>query len=154
MNYSIINKKKIIKSSFSFGGKNKFLKKKTFDISIITVVKNDEKKIQKTIKSVLKQKIKNLEYIIIEGNSSDNTLKKIKQFNNKIDLWISAKDQNLWDAINKGIALSSGKIIGVLNSGDCFYKNSLNIILYYFNNFKIDYLFGSVKKDRIYKNFY
>ena len=70
--------------------------------SIITVVKNDEKNIQKTIVSVLNQKFKNFEYIIIDGNSNDSTVSIINQYKHKIDLLISEDDDGLYFAMNKG----------------------------------------------------
>ena len=119
---------------------------KNFKISIITAVKNDENNIEKTIKSVVNQSYKNYEHIIIDGKSSDKTVKRIKKYKH-IKL-ISQKDKNLWDAINKGIKISKGQIIGILNSNDIFYKNALKIVNKYFNENKIDFLFGAVKKDR------
>ena len=70
----------------------KYKKKKEPLFSIITVVLNNEKYIEKTIKSVISQKIKNFEYIIVDGGSSDSTLKIIKKYEKKIDFWISEKD--------------------------------------------------------------
>ena len=118
------------------------LKMKKNNITIITPVKNDEKKIRKTIKSVLRQSYRKFEYIIVDGNSEDSTLKIIKEFNNKLR-YFSRKDKNLWDAINFGIKKSSGEIICILNSKDVFNKNTLSISNKYFNNFYIDYLFGN-----------
>jgi len=134
-------------------GKFKRNKKNSSLISIITVVKDDEKNISKTIKSVLDQNFKNFEYIIVDGNSSDETLKKIKKFQNKIDLWISHKDKNLWQALNMGIKYARGDIIGILNSKDFFYANGLKIVNNYFQKFKIDFLFGAVKKKKIWYKF-
>ena len=90
-------------------------------ITIITPVKNDEKNIEKTIKSVLDQSYKNFEYIIIDGKSNDRTLKIVKKFRNKLK-YFSKKDKNLWDAINYGIKKSSGDVICILNSNDVFIK--------------------------------
>jgi len=122
-------------------------------ITIITVVKNDNKKITRTIKSILNQNYKNVEYIVIDGGSTDGTLNKINKYRDKIDIIITGKDKNLWDAMNKGIKLSTGNIIGILNSGDYFYKNAFNIVTKYFKDNKIDFLFGSVKKKRVYSGF-
>lgn len=119
-------------------------------ISIITVSFNSEKYIEQTIKSVLDQSYKNIEYIIIDGGSSDQTVKIIKKYNNKIDYWVSEKDSGLWNAMNKGINLSKGSIIGIINSDDYYYKNALQTIANYFNkNPDIDFVFGSVKKYKI-----
>ena len=119
-------------------------------ITIITVVKNDKKNILKTIRSVLKQSFNKFEYIIVDGKSNDGTLDILKKNKNKIDLLISKKDKNLWEAMNRGILQSKGEIIGVINSGDIFYKNTLKIVNKYFKDKKkLDFLFGPVKKDRI-----
>jgi glycosyltransferase involved in cell wall biosynthesis len=116
-------------------------------ITIITPVKDDEKNIEKTIRSVLNQSYKNYEHIIVDGNSKDSTLRIIKKFKGKIKFF-SQKDKNLWDAINFGIKKSSGEVIGILNSNDVFFKNALSLVNNYFDKFNIDYLFGAVKKNR------
>ena len=121
-------------------------------ITIITPVKNDEKNIEKTIRSVLDQSYKNFEYIVVDGKSNDGTLKIIKKFRNKLK-YFSKKDKNLWDAINYGIKKSSGEVICILNSNDFFYKNTLKVANRYFNDFKLDYLFGAIKKNRIFYKF-
>ena len=118
-------------------------------ISIITVVKNDEKKILKTLNSVIGQSIKDFEYIVIDGKSNDKTLKILKDKKKNIDLLISQQDKNLWEAMNKGIMISKGKIIGFVNSGDVLNKNTLKKVKNYFSKENIHYLFGPVKKDRI-----
>ncbi len=92
-----------------------------YKISIITVSFNSEKTIKDTIESVLNQKYENIEYIIVDGASKDNTLNIISNYENKISKLISEKDAGIYDAINKGIRLSTGKIIGILNSDDIFY---------------------------------
>ena len=122
---------------------------KKYKITIITPVKNDEKNIEKTIRSVLDQSYKNFEYIVVDGKSNDGTLKIIKKFRNKLK-YFSKKDKNLWDAINYGIKKSSGEVICILNSNDFFYKNTLKIANRYFNDFKLDYLFGAIRKDRVF----
>ena len=85
-------------------------------ISVITVVLNNQKYLTKSINSVLKQSYKNFELIIIDGGSTDGTLEILRKNNNKIDFWISEKDKGLYDAMNKGIRLSRGSIISILNS--------------------------------------
>ena len=122
-------------------------KHKTPLISIITVVKNNEKFLEKTILSVLNQNYKNIEYILIDGGSIDNTLKIIKKYINKIDYVISQKDKGLYDAINKGLSLSSGELIGIVNSDDLLTKNSLKILHKYYQTYPLcDFFFGTVKK--------
>ena len=95
-------------------------------VSIITVVYNNEQTIKDAIESVLSQTYKNIEYIIIDGASTDGTVDIIKNYDDKITKFISEKDNGLYDAMNKGIRLATGDIVGILNSDD-FYASS-NII--------------------------
>ena len=81
-------------------------------VSIITVCYNAEKYIKDTIESVLEQDYPNIEYIIIDGASTDKTLKIIQNYNDSIDCLISEKDKGIYDAMNKGIKISTGDIIG------------------------------------------
>ena len=87
-------------------------------ITIITVCVNAEKTIKDTIESVLKQSYKDFEYIIVDGKSSDDTLKIISKYDDKRIRLISEKDKGLYDAMNKGIKLATGDIIGTINSDD------------------------------------
>ena len=123
-------------------------KKKIYpEFSIITVVLNNEKYIEETIKSVINQNYKNFEYIIIDGKSTDNTLKIIKKYKDKINKFISEKDKGIYDAFNKGISLANGRFICIVNSDDILKPNALSIIHRYINKYpKIDFIFGSVKK--------
>ena len=116
-------------------------------LSIITVVKNDEKNIQKTIKSVLNQKNLRYEYIIIDGISKDKTLKKIQKYKKKIHKIISENDKGIYDAMNKGIKIAKGDIIVFCNSGDFFYKNSLSKVMNLFNKYNYDFVFGTVLRN-------
>jgi len=118
-------------------------------ISIITVVKNAENTIEKCIKSVLNQNYKNIQYIIIDGNSTDNTRKIIDKYKNKISLIICENDNGIWDAMNKGIKLAEGEILGFINADDIYYENSLKIVNKYFVEENIDFLFGTVKKYKL-----
>ncbi|MCB0410170.1 MAG: glycosyltransferase [Flavobacteriales bacterium] len=95
-------------------------------VSIITVCYNSSKTIEDTIQSVIKQTYYNIEYIIVDGLSTDNTLEIVNQYKDKITKIVSEKDNGLYDAINKGIGLASGDIIANLNSDD-FYIDS-NVI--------------------------
>ena len=100
-----------------------------FKFSIITVVKDDEKNILRTLNSVLIQrKNVDLEYIVINGDSSDNTLQIIKKLNNDIDKIISEPDNGIYDAMNKGIKLATGNIIAFCNSGDELKDKGLHYI--------------------------
>ncbi len=124
-------------------------------ISIVTVVLNAEKTIERTIKSVINQSYKNFELIIVDGGSTDGTIDIIKKYNSKISYWESKKDKGIYDAMNKGIKKCSGNIIGILNSDDYYLKNALKIVNRYFAELKdIEFLFGAVKKDRVMSGFY
>lgn len=98
-------------------------------VSIITVCYNSEKSIKKTIKSVLNQTYDNIEYIIIDGGSTDNTLSIIDDFNNSNIKLVSEKDNGIYDAMNKGINIASGEIIGIINSDDWYEMNSIEIVV-------------------------
>jgi glycosyltransferase involved in cell wall biosynthesis len=89
-------------------------------VSIITVTKNSEKFIEKTIKSTLSQSYTNIEYLIIDGLSNDGTNDIIKKYKAEIDYWVSESDRSMYDAINKGIRKSKGDIIAILNSDDYY----------------------------------
>jgi glycosyltransferase involved in cell wall biosynthesis len=89
-------------------------------ISIITVCFNSSKTIEKTFQSIKNQSYQNIEYIVVDGGSSDDTLKIIKNYNSCISNYISESDKGLYDALNKGIALATGDVIGILNSDDIF----------------------------------
>ena len=92
-------------------------------ISIITVCFNSSKTIERTFISVKNQTYKNIEYIVVDGNSSDNTVQIIKNYKKVISKSISENDKGLYDAMNKGIKMASGDIIGILNSDDIFADN-------------------------------
>jgi glycosyltransferase involved in cell wall biosynthesis len=116
-------------------------------ISIITVTYNGEKHIEETFKSVFGQTYKNFEYIVIDGGSSDQTLKLIRKYEDKIDYWLSEKDLGIYDAFNKGMQLCQGDYLGFINSDDVYEANTLETLLKYINkNQDADFIFGSVKK--------
>ena len=94
-------------------------------ISIITVCFNSVETIEETICSVITQSYSNFEYIIIDGGSSDGTLDILLKYKKYITKIIVEKDNGIYDAINKGILLSTGDIIGCLNSDDSFTNNSI-----------------------------
>ena len=89
-------------------------------ISIITVVWNNKKTIKDAIDSVLNQTYKDIEYIIVDGASSDGTVEVVKSYGDKITKFVSEKDNGLYDAMNKGIALTTGNVVGILNSDDFY----------------------------------
>ena len=97
-------------------------------ISIVTPSYNCKALIAQTIDSVLNQHYPNLEYIIIDGNSTDGTQEVIKQYSNSLSYWHSQKDQGQYDAINQGFTKSTGEIMGWLNADDMLLPNSLFVI--------------------------
>lgn len=94
-------------------------------VSIITVCYNSAKTIEDTIQSVINQTYDNIEYIIVDGLSTDNTLEIVNKYKEKITKVISEKDAGLYDAINKGIGLATGEIIANLNSDDFYIDNNV-----------------------------
>ena len=89
-------------------------------ISIVTVSYNSAKTIETTFMSVLQQTYSNIEYIVIDGGSTDNTLKIAKKYSEIITVLVSEQDNGLYDAMNKGISLATGDVIGLINSDDLF----------------------------------
>lgn len=104
-------------------------------ISIITVVYNGEKYLEKTINSIQEQTYQNIEYIIVDGGSSDRTLEIAKNYEDFIDILVSEKDNGIYDAMNKGIVMASGDYIGFLNADDWYETNALESI---FSSTKFD----------------
>lgn len=98
-------------------------------VSIITVVFNGEKFLEEAIKSVLSQDYTNIEYLIIDGGSTDGTIDIIKKYNIAIDYWVSKPDQGIYDAMNQGIRLARGKLIGILNSDDWYESNTVSKVV-------------------------
>jgi len=98
-------------------------------VSIITPVRNGEAQLEEAIRSVLFQDYENIEYIIIDGNSTDGTLDIIKKYKDRIDYWISEPDNGLYDAMNKGIDLAKGDLIGILNDDDYYLPDTVRKIV-------------------------
>jgi len=110
----------------------------SINISIITVSKNSEKYLQETISSVASQTYKNIEYIIIDGASIDNSINIIKANEQNISYWVSEQDSGMYDAINKGLKLATGEYILILNSDDTLA-----------NNFVIENLSSEIEKENL-----
>ena len=116
-------------------------------ISIITVCLNAEKTIEETILSVVNQSYPNIEYIVIDGDSNDQTKNIIEKYKDKIHHYISKKDEGLYFAFNKGIDLVTGEMFGFVNADDILMPNAIDTLVKYYNsNSDIDFIFGSVKK--------
>lgn len=123
----------VLSESFSRENRKKTAKNEMPLVSVITVVFNREKEIEKTIKSVISQSYENIEYIIIDGNSTDNTLSVIKKYSNRINYYASANDQGIYQAMNRGVKLAQGDYISLINAGDCMDSNfvelSINLLI-------------------------
>ena len=127
---------------------------KNYKISIITVTKNSEKFLLQNILSVKSQKYRNFEHIIVDGNSKDMTIKIINSHKKSVKFIKNPKDKGLYHAMNVGIKKSSGDIIGILNSDDIYFKNTLKIVNDYFNKYRdLDFLFGSVYKHKLFSGY-
>lgn len=103
-------------------------------ISVITVCYNSKNTIERTFKSVLNQTYKNIEYIVVDGKSTDGTLEIIKKYEgifeqqNIIFKWISESDKGIYDAMNKGVNLATGELVGIINSDDHYEELALEVI--------------------------
>ena len=118
-------------------------------ISIITVVKNSASTIEKCIESVVNQNYDKIEYIIIDGKSNDGTIDILEKYKKKINKIVIDSDKGIWDAMNKGVEIAKGDIVGFLNADDFYNPDALSLVNDYFINNKIDFLFGSVKKYKL-----
>lgn len=98
-------------------------------VSVITIVYNGAAGIERTIKSVLGQGYKNLEYIIVDGGSTDGTIDIVKKYEDKIARWVSEKDRGISDAMNKGIALATGDIVGMIHADDWYEDGAIKAVV-------------------------
>jgi glycosyltransferase involved in cell wall biosynthesis len=115
-------------------------------ISIITVSYNSIRTISDTINSVISQTYPNIEYIIIDGASTEGTVELIKSFGNKISKFKSEPDNGIYNAINKGIKLAEGDIVGIINSDDFFCSNNIiQKVADAFNDVETDAIYGDVQ---------
>lgn len=89
-------------------------------MSIITVVYNGAATLERTIQSVLGQTYDNIEYIIVDGGSSDGTLDLVRRYGDRLDLWVSERDKGIYDAMNKGVALATGDWVALINADDWY----------------------------------
>jgi glycosyltransferase involved in cell wall biosynthesis len=116
-------------------------------VSIITITYNSSKTLDETVRSVLEQSYDNIEYIIIDGQSVDTTLEIIKSYGDTISKYISEKDNGIYDAMNKGVSIAKGDIIGFINSDDKLNSNDcVSEIVKVFQVYKCDVAYG----DKIY----
>lgn len=112
-------------------------------VSIITTCFNRERTIAQAIESVLSQDYPNIEYIIVDGASTDNSLQVINKYKNRIAKIISEPDHGMYEGINKGIKLATGDIVGLLHSDDFLFSTDIiSRIVKHFNETKSDFVYG------------
>jgi glycosyltransferase involved in cell wall biosynthesis len=98
-------------------------------VTIITVVLNGARHLEGAIQSVLRQSYKNIEYIIVDGGSTDGSIEIIKKYESVIDYWISENDSGIYHAMNKGIALAGGELIGIINADDWYELRAVEYVV-------------------------
>lgn len=113
-------------------------------VSIITVAYNSIKTIEQTIRSVLSQGYSDIEYIIIDGGSSDGTQDIIKKYEESIAYWISESDNGIYDAMNKGLKRATGDIIGIINSDDWYEEGIIEKVVHCFETKPVEVTYGSI----------
>jgi glycosyltransferase involved in cell wall biosynthesis len=114
-------------------------------ISLITVSYNSGKTLGDTIASVSRQDHPDIEYIIVDGASKDNTLEIIKGNEDKVSKWISEPDKGIYDAMNKGVKLTTGEVVGIINSDDFYHAdNIISTVAKVFEDESIDAVFGDL----------
>lgn len=121
-------------------------------LSIITVVLNNKSYVEDCINSVLNQNYNNIEYIIVDGGSTDGTVDIIKKYDKYISKWVSEPDQGIYDAMNKGITMASGDVVGILNSDDFYASNTvIPMVMNEFASQNVESVFADlvyVKRDK------
>jgi glycosyltransferase involved in cell wall biosynthesis len=115
-------------------------------VSVFTVVYNGEAYLEKTIRSVLEQGYENIEYIIVDGGSTDRTLAIVKRYESDIDYWVSEPDGGIYDAMNKGLTLCRGDIIGIINADDWYRPDAVEASVRALMHSGRDYSYGTIKK--------
>lgn len=128
-------------------------------VSIITVCFNSEKTIEQTIRSVLEQTYPWIEYIVVDGKSDDTTLEIVKRYEERFQgrmRWISEKDSGIYEAMNKGIRLAKGEVIGMINSDDYYEKDAVEKIVTHMSEepYQILYGFTRTLRNEIMDNIY
>lgn len=112
-------------------------------VTVVTVVLNGRDHLEKTIQSVIAQTCKNIEYILIDGGSTDGTLEIIRKYEDRLDYWLSEPDRGIYDAMNKGTKLASGEWINFMNSGDKFYGNDVVSKIFAEDRSRCDLIYGN-----------
>ena len=116
-------------------------------ITIITVSRNSEKFLGETIESIINQSYRNIEYIVIDGASTDSTVDIIKRYSSNIDIWISEADTGMYDAMNKGLDRASGDYMLIINSDDLLVnKDTIKDVVEALGNDRPPYFYGNMIK--------
>nr|WP_068890684.1 glycosyltransferase family 2 protein [Pedobacter panaciterrae] len=114
-------------------------------VSLVTVVLNCSDYIEGCVRSVVDQDYDNIEYIVIDGGSTDGTVSLIKKYHHKIHYFISEKDQGMYDALNKGFAVATGDLVGILNADDLFAtKDTISSVVNCFRQTDCDIVYGNL----------
>jgi len=117
---------------------------KTLLVTVVTVVFNDAKHIEKTINSVINQTYDNVEYLVIDGGSTDGTLDILGKYDDQIDYWMSESDKGIYDAMNKGIELATGEWLNFMNSGDKYFSSDVLTQIFGVGNFgNVEIIYGN-----------
>jgi glycosyltransferase involved in cell wall biosynthesis len=114
-------------------------------VSVITICYNSASTIKDTIESVINQTYPNVEYIIVDGGSSDGTIDIIKKYENHITKWISEPDKGISDAFNKGILMATGELIGIINSDDWYEKGAVKKVVTEHKKNNKDFYVGALR---------
>jgi glycosyltransferase involved in cell wall biosynthesis len=114
-------------------------------ISVVTVVFNGEKHLEQTILSVVNQGYDNVEFIVIDGGSTDGTIDIVKKYQDRIDYWVSEPDKGISDAFNKGISLSTGVMIGLINADDWYEPDTLELVASIATEDEVDIVHGRLQ---------
>jgi glycosyltransferase involved in cell wall biosynthesis len=113
-------------------------------VTVVTVVFNDAKHIEDTIKSVINQTYDNVEYLVIDGGSTDGTLDVFRKYDDQIDYWVSEYDKGIYEAMNKGISLATGGWLNFMNSGDKYFSSDVLMQIFGVSNFgNVDIIYGN-----------
>jgi glycosyltransferase involved in cell wall biosynthesis len=115
-------------------------------ISVVTITMNSARTLQDCINSVANQSYKDIEYIVIDGASEDDTLQIISNNLKRVDIFVTEQDEGIYDALNKGFKMANGDIIGILHSDDYYYENSvLDRVAKEFEDPAVDYVYGDIQ---------
>lgn len=113
-------------------------------VSIVTAVRNGERHLEPTIRSILDQTYDNVEYIVVDGQSTDGTVEMLRQYGERIDYWCSEPDAGIYDAMNKGIAQCRGDLVGIIGAGDRYEPEAVAKVVAAFSAEHADVVYGDV----------